>query len=125
MRRSDEPRGDVEDRSYGFPVGLWRALERNPPPGLGRSRAWHSPLRGPWLTSVFGAVLLVALPVVIITGLLDYIAYGPRFGQAIPADVGWLRLPQFDWPTRPSWPTHSADTGGVGHRTRRFTIGCT
>jgi len=103
MRRSDEPRGDVEDRSYGFPVGLWRALERNPPPGLGRSRAWHSPLRGPWLTSVFGAVLLVALPVVIITGLLDYIAYGPRFGQAIPADVGWLRLPQFDWPTRPSW----------------------
>jgi len=103
MRRSDEPRGDVEDRSYGFPVGLWRALERNPPPGLGRSPAWHSPLRGPWLTSVFGAVLLVALPVVIITGLLDYIAYGPRFGQAIPADVGWLRLPQFDWPTRPSW----------------------
>ncbi len=98
MRRSDEPRGDVEDRSYGFPVGLWRALERNPPPGLGRSRACHSPLRGPWLTSVFGAVLLVALPVVIITGLLDYIAYGPRFGQAIPADVGWLRLPQFDWP---------------------------
>ena len=103
MRRSDEPRDDVEDRSYGFPVGLWRALERNPPPGLGRSRAWHSPLRGPWLTAVFGAVLLVTLPVVIITGLLDYIAYGPRFGQAIPADVGWLRLPQFDWPTRPSW----------------------
>ncbi len=34
MRRSDEPRGDVEDRSYGFPVGLWRALKRNPP------RAW-------------------------------------------------------------------------------------
>jgi DMSO/TMAO reductase YedYZ molybdopterin-dependent catalytic subunit len=52
---------------------------------------------------VFGAVLLVALPVVIITGLLDYIAYGPQFGQAIPADVGWLRLPRFDWPTRPSW----------------------
>jgi len=52
---------------------------------------------------VFGAVLLVALPVVIITGLLDYIAYGPQFGQTIPADVGWLRLPRFDWPTRPSW----------------------
>lgn len=52
---------------------------------------------------MFGAVLLVALPVVIITGLPDYIAYGPQFGQAIPADVGWLRLPRFDWPTRPSW----------------------
>jgi len=74
-----------------------------PATGPGSEPAWHSPLRGPWLTSVFGAVLLKALPVVIITALLDYIAYGPRFGQAIPADVGWLRLPQFDWPTRPSW----------------------
>jgi DMSO/TMAO reductase YedYZ molybdopterin-dependent catalytic subunit len=40
---------------------------------------------------------------VIITGLLSYMAYSPQFGQAIPADVGWLRLPQFDWPTDPSW----------------------
>ncbi|WP_254716359.1 molybdopterin-dependent oxidoreductase [Actinomadura sp. WMMB 499] len=82
---------------------LWRALERRRPPGLGRSRAWRSPLRGPWLTSVFGAVLLVALPVVIVTGLLSYAAYAPRFGQAFPPDVGWLRLPYFDWPTRPVW----------------------
>jgi DMSO/TMAO reductase YedYZ molybdopterin-dependent catalytic subunit len=88
---------------YGFPAPLWRALERARPPGLGRTRTWRSPLRGPWLTSVFGAVLLVGLPVVILTGLLDYIAYGPQFGQAMPADVGWLRLPRFDWPTRPSW----------------------
>jgi DMSO/TMAO reductase YedYZ molybdopterin-dependent catalytic subunit len=64
---------------------------------------FRSPLRGPWLTSVFGLVLLVALPIVIVTGLLSYIAYGPRLGQAIPADVGWLRLPDFGWPTRPSW----------------------
>jgi DMSO/TMAO reductase YedYZ molybdopterin-dependent catalytic subunit len=62
-----------------------------------------SPLRGPWLTSVFGLVLLVALPIVVLTGLLSYIAYGPQLGQAIPADVGWLRLPLFAWPTRPSW----------------------
>ena len=55
------------------------------------------------MTSVFGAVLLVGLPVVTLTGLLSYIAYGPQFGQAMPADVGWLRLPQFDWPTDPSW----------------------
>ncbi|OBK42633.1 hypothetical protein A5659_08110 [Mycobacterium sp. 1165196.3] len=64
---------------------------------------WRSPLRGPWLTSVFGSVLLMTLPIVILTGLLSYIAYGPRLGQAIPADVGWLKLPTFDWPTRPSW----------------------
>jgi DMSO/TMAO reductase YedYZ molybdopterin-dependent catalytic subunit len=64
---------------------------------------WRSPLRGRWLTSVFGAVLLLTLPTVILTGLLSYIAYGPQFDQAIPGDVGWLKLPTFDWPTNPSW----------------------
>ncbi|MDV8024778.1 molybdopterin-dependent oxidoreductase [Rhodococcus sp. IEGM 1330] len=64
---------------------------------------FRSPLRGPWLTSVFGAVLLIGLPIVIVTGLLSFIAYGPQFGQAFPADVGWLHLPYFQWPTRPSW----------------------
>ncbi|SPM29404.1 hypothetical protein MTAB308_2896, partial [Mycobacterium terramassiliense] len=88
---------------YGFPAKLWRALEGHPPPGTRRLNRFRSPLRGPWLTSVFGLVLLVALPIVILTGLLSYIAYGPQLGQAIPADVGWLRLPAFAWPTRPSW----------------------
>ena len=68
--------------------------------GLARPR-FRSPLRGPWLTSVFAVVLLIGLPVVALTGLLDYIAYGP--GQGLPADVGFLRLPGFDWPTRPAW----------------------
>jgi DMSO/TMAO reductase YedYZ molybdopterin-dependent catalytic subunit len=45
----------------------------------------------------------VALPIMIITGLLSYAAYAPRFGQAFPAHVGGLRLPYFDWPTRPVW----------------------
>lgn len=88
---------------YGFPARLWRTLDEHPPPGARRLQRWRSPLRGPWLTSVFGATLLVTLPIVAITGLLSYIAYGPRFGQAIPGDVGWLKLPTFDWPTDPSW----------------------
>jgi len=93
----------TDPAGYGYPAKLWRALERRRPPGLDRVRAWRSPLRGPWLTSVFGLVLLVALPVVIITGLLSYAAYAPRFGQAFPAHAGGLRLPFFDWPTRPVW----------------------
>jgi DMSO/TMAO reductase YedYZ molybdopterin-dependent catalytic subunit len=52
---------------------------------------------------VFGLVLLIGLPIVIVTGLLSYIAYGPQFGQARPGDVGWLHLPYFAWPTQPSW----------------------
>ena len=101
-----ESPGSQEDAtgedSYGFPAGLWRAIENRPPP-FPTPRSWRSPLRGPWLTSVLGAVLLVAMPIIIITGLLSYIAYGPALGQAIPGDVGWLRLPYFDWPTNPSW----------------------
>ena len=88
---------------YGFPARLWRALDGHPPPGAQRLGRFRSPLRGPWLTSVFALVLLIALPIVILTGLLSYAAYAPQLGQAIPADVGWLRLPAFDWPTRPSW----------------------
>ena len=61
---------------------------------------WRSPIRGPWLTSVFGLVLLCALPVVVVTGLLDWVAYG---SGSIPGDVGGLHLPVFDWPTRPAW----------------------
>jgi DMSO/TMAO reductase YedYZ molybdopterin-dependent catalytic subunit len=99
--QTDDPEVDDEPK-HGFPAVLWRTLENHPPPGLSRIR-WRSPLRGPWLTSVFGAVLLVVLPIVIITGLLSYIAYGPKFGMAIPSDVGWLKLPSFDWPSNPKW----------------------
>ena len=94
---------DDDRDGYGFPKAAWRTLDRHPPPGVKRVQRWRSPLRGPWLTSVFGAVLLVTLPVVTITGLLSYIAYAPQLGQAIPGDVGWLKLPTFDWPTDPSW----------------------
>ncbi|MGI5127920.1 molybdopterin-dependent oxidoreductase [Pseudonocardia sp. CA-107938] len=58
-------------------------------------------MRGPWLTSVFAAVLLAGLPIVIVTGLLDHLAYGP--GQSIPGEVGLLSLPGIEWPTRPTW----------------------
>jgi hypothetical protein len=51
---------------------------------------------------VFGLVLLVTLPVVIIIGLLSY-AYGLQCGQALPVHVGWLRSPVCDWPSRPVW----------------------
>lgn len=94
-----DKRGD--DPAYGFPRPLWRALAKLPAPVS--PRAWGSPLRGPWLTSLLGATLLVLLPVVIVTGLLSYIAYAPQLGQAMPSDVGFLHLPVFDWPTRPSW----------------------
>jgi DMSO/TMAO reductase YedYZ molybdopterin-dependent catalytic subunit len=98
----EEP-APTDHSGYGFPRRLWRGLAERPPPGVEAAQRWRSPLRGLWLTSVFGSVLLVLLPIVIITGLLSYIAYGPQFGQAIPGDVGWLKLPTFEWPTEPAW----------------------
>ncbi|MGI8576774.1 MAG: molybdopterin-dependent oxidoreductase [Nocardioidaceae bacterium] len=103
-----------EQPTYGAPAWVWRAIERRRPLGLPSPHRWRSPLRGPWLTAVLGSVLLVILPLVIVTGLLDYIAYGPQFGQAIPRDVGWLHLPYFDWPTRPSWLFRLTEGAHVG-----------
>ena len=92
-----------EGGGFGFPERLWRAVADHRPPGVPSTRAFRSPLRGPWLTSVFGFLLLISLPLVALTGLLDWIAYGPRLHQSIPGDVGFLHLPIFDWPTRPAW----------------------
>ena len=92
-----------QHESYGFPTRMWRALDRFPLPAAAGAKLWRSPLRGLWLTSIFGLVLLVCLPLVVVTGLLSYIAYAPQFGTALPAEVGWLKLPTFDWPTRPLW----------------------
>jgi hypothetical protein len=55
------------------------AMRRQPgemPGPFGRT-FWRSPIRGPWLTSVLGLVLLAGVSVVFVTGLLSYAAYNP------------------------------------------------
>jgi DMSO/TMAO reductase YedYZ molybdopterin-dependent catalytic subunit len=67
-------------------------------------RRWRSPLRGPWLTSVFGAVLLVGIPVEFITGLLSYDSYNPRLGHNNPTPhTGILSFYLFSWWSAPQW----------------------
>lgn len=99
------PDGDREaGPEYGFPRPLFALIDKLRPPGpLFDPGRWRSPLRGPWLTSVFGSVLLVGLPILIVTGLLSYIAYQPQYGQAFPRDTHGLHLPYFAWPTHPAW----------------------
>ena len=86
--------GDTDSAAI-HPAGRHRFGLPERPKALGAARfllrdydwpqlPFRSPLRGPWLTSVFGAVLLASLPIVIITGLLSWVAYGPRFGQSRP-----------------------------------------
>jgi DMSO/TMAO reductase YedYZ molybdopterin-dependent catalytic subunit len=77
----------------------------SPPPGPFRRSFWRSPIRGPWLTSVFGLVLLVSIPVLFVTGLLSYAAYNPdlsRVNDETPGK-GLLGFYLFSWPTHPIW----------------------
>ncbi|MEE1797548.1 molybdopterin-dependent oxidoreductase [Streptomyces sp. JV176] len=66
---------------------------------------WRSPVRGPWLTSVFGLVLLVGIPVLFVTGLLSYAAYNPDLAPVNDKtpDKGLLGFYLFAWPTDPYW----------------------
>jgi DMSO/TMAO reductase YedYZ molybdopterin-dependent catalytic subunit len=65
---------------------------------------WRSPLRGPWLTSVFGFILLFGIPIEFVTGLISYASYDPRLGHNNPtAHVGILDFYLFTWTTAPQW----------------------
>ncbi|MEU8826582.1 molybdopterin-dependent oxidoreductase [Streptomyces sp. NPDC048636] len=74
-------------------------------PGRERRALWRSPLRGPWLTSVLGLVLLLGIPVLFVTGLLSYAAYNPDLSPVNDKtpDKGLLGFYLFSWPTHPSW----------------------
>ena len=47
------------------------------PPGPFRPGFFRSPLRGPWLTSALGSILLVLITIVATTGFLSHAAYMP------------------------------------------------
>ncbi|MEU0987876.1 molybdopterin-dependent oxidoreductase [Streptomyces sp. NPDC005953] len=76
-----------------------------PPPGPAHPGFWRSPLRGPWLTAVFGLILLFGVTVLFVTGLLSYASYNPdlaRTNDETP-DKGLLGFYLFPWPTSPYW----------------------
>lgn len=82
-------------RAYG------RAMTRSPSsPGF-----WRSPLRGPWLTSVLGVVLLGGITVLFVTGLASYAAYNPNLAPVNDKtpEKGILGFYLFSWPTDPHW----------------------
>jgi len=76
-----------------------------PLPGPFRESFWRSPIRGPWLTSVFGLVLLIGIPVMFATGLFSYAAYNPNLAAVNDETPGkgLLGFYLFSWPTHPIW----------------------
>jgi len=82
---------------------LW-IFPATPPPGPFRREFWRSPLRGPWLTSILGSLLLAGVTVVALTGFASHAAYNPDLGRNALIDPGLdLPLLTFDWPTQPAW----------------------
>ncbi|WP_327304063.1 molybdopterin-dependent oxidoreductase [Streptomyces sp. NBC_01298] len=96
------PRARVTERVRD---AVGRARAAGPPPGPARPGFWRSPLRGPWLTGVFGLILLVGVIVLFVTGLLSYAAYNPDLAARNDQtpDKGWLGFYLFTWPTSPYW----------------------
>lgn len=82
-----------------------RVSQMPPPPGPFRPGFWRSPIRGPWLTSVFGLVLLICIPLLFVTGLLSYASYNPGLSPLNDEtpDKGVLGFYLFSWPTHPYW----------------------
>ena len=81
-----------------------RAAAVRRPPGPFQPGFWRSPLRGRWLTSLLGLVLLAGLPVIVITGLLSYASYNPRLhGNDETPGGSLLKFFLFSWPTDPAW----------------------
>jgi DMSO/TMAO reductase YedYZ molybdopterin-dependent catalytic subunit len=75
------------------------------PPGPFRRSFWRSPIRGPWLTSMFGLALLVSIPVMFATGLFSYASYNPGLDPINDTTPGKASLGfyLFSWPTHPIW----------------------
>jgi DMSO/TMAO reductase YedYZ molybdopterin-dependent catalytic subunit len=80
-------------------------VPEEPPPGPFRSSFWRSPVRGPWLTSVLGLVLLGGVTISFVTGLLSYASYNPDLGGVndYTPGKGWLGFYLFSWPASPDW----------------------
>ena len=73
------------------------------PPGPFRPGFWRSPLRGPWMTTILGSILLVGVTIVGVTGLLSHAAYMPSLGHNAIVPAGRDLPLTFNWPASPSW----------------------
>jgi len=74
------------------------------PPGPFGARFWRSPLRGPWLTSFLGSLLLMLVLIVGATGFLSHTAYQPDLPHNAIVNPAYDFQPFiFAWPTSPPW----------------------
>jgi DMSO/TMAO reductase YedYZ molybdopterin-dependent catalytic subunit len=101
----DEPRASRPSLARRAGQVLGRLPRPDELPGPFRRSFWRSPIRGPWLTSILGLILLGGISVVFVTGLLSYAAYNPDLNQINDETPGkgLLGFYLFSWPTHPVW----------------------
>jgi len=68
-------------------------------PSPSRPEFWRSPLRGPWLTSFLGTLLVPAVAVMLLTGFISHWAYYPEGTVAPGFDLPVLLHIPASWPT--------------------------
>ena len=81
--------------------------ERPSPPApaprrLAGPEAWRSPLRGPWLTSVLGSLLVPAIGILLVTGFIAHWAYHPTLPNNASVDPAYDISPPFQFSA--AWP---------------------
>ena len=64
------------------PPGLPAAPPGHPTRNPTNPMFWRSPVRGPWLTSFLGTLLVPAIAVIALTGFIDHWAHFPELGNA-------------------------------------------
>jgi DMSO/TMAO reductase YedYZ molybdopterin-dependent catalytic subunit len=74
-----------------------------PPLAPFRPGFFRSPLRGPWLTTLLGTLLLCGVTVVALTGFLSHAAYEPGIGRNGIVDPSRDLPLGFGWPAAPVW----------------------
>jgi DMSO/TMAO reductase YedYZ molybdopterin-dependent catalytic subunit len=80
-----------------------RELPSKRPPGPFRPDFWRSPLRGPWLTSFLGTLLVPAITVIALTGFISHWAYHPELAGNATINPAFDIPVLFQFPQ--SWPS--------------------
>jgi DMSO/TMAO reductase YedYZ molybdopterin-dependent catalytic subunit len=80
-----------------------RKLSNPPAPGPFRPDFWRSPLRGPWLTSFLGTLLVPTITVIALTGFISHWAYHPELPGNATIDPAFDIPVLFQFPQ--SWPS--------------------
>lgn len=96
----------MEENKDSVSGEIKQELKKIPHKGPFRRDYWKSPLRGPWMASFMSLMLLIVIPIVFITGLIDHIAWNPDLGGTNnrTPEMGLLGfLLGIEWPTWPVW----------------------